>query len=78
MKINGRIRGLLSQYASAFGLALVTAIMTDVNFYCNLMYDLQCAFLRISIMHIIVTQILATIPLQFVETLFTAGVAAML
>ena len=52
--------------------------MAGVNLDCNLMYDLQCTFILILMMHIIVTQLLATIPLKFVETLATAGVASML
>jgi hypothetical protein len=63
--------------APAFGLALQTAIVAGVSFYCELMYDSQRAFLPISTMHIIVTQLLATIPSQFVEASATAGLASM-
>ena len=50
--------------APAFGLAFQTAIVAGVNFDLELMYDSQWAFLPISTMHIIVTQLLATIPSQ--------------
>ena len=77
MRINGCIRGLLSQCAPAFGLALQTAIVPGVNFDRKLMYDSQWGFLPISTMHIIVTQLLVTIPSQCVETSAMADVASM-
>ena len=51
--------------------------MAGVNFDRKLMYDSQWGFLPISTMHIIVTQLLVTIPSQCVETSAMADVASM-